>query len=127
MPYNLLIVDDSVTTRAIIKKVLGMTELELGTVEEAANGQEGLDRLRASWVDLVLVDLNMPVMNGTQMIAAMAADPVLRSLPVVVISSEGNRTVLDSLSEQGVLEVIRKPFEPALLRRVIEQALHAKR
>ena len=127
MPYNLLIVDDSVTTRSIIKKILAMTELELGEVREAANGEEGLARLRENWVDLVLVDLNMPVMNGPQMIAAMAADPLLRTLPVVVISSDGNRTVLDSLSEQGVLEVIRKPFEPALLRRVIEQALHARR
>jgi two-component system chemotaxis response regulator CheY len=126
MPFNLLIVDDSSTTRSIIKKVLGMTQLDLGPLHEAANGQEGLAKLRETWIDLVLVDLNMPVMNGAQMIAAMAQDEVLRSIPVVVVSSEGNRTVLDSLAAQGVLEVIRKPFEAALLRGIIEQALHVQ-
>jgi two-component system chemotaxis response regulator CheY len=126
MPYSLLIVDDSFTTRSIIKKVLGMTQLELGPVHEAGNGQEGLAKLRETWIDLVLVDLNMPVMNGAQMIAAMGQDEVLRSIPVVVVSSEGNRSVLEALGAQGVLEVIRKPFEAALLRRVIEGALHAK-
>ena len=127
MAYTLLIVDDSATTRGIIKKVLGLTDLDLGTLHEATNGQEGLAKLRETWIDLVLADLNMPVMNGTEMIAAMASDPVLRSVPVVVVSSEGNRTLLDSLAEQGVREVIRKPFEPALLRRVIEEALRVKR
>jgi two-component system chemotaxis response regulator CheY len=126
MAYTLLIVDDSATTRSIIKKVLRLTELELGELHEAKNGEEGLALLRNTWVDLVLADLNMPVMTGTQMIEAMADDPVLRSVPVVVISSEGNRTVLDSLADRGVREIIRKPFEPALLRRIIEQALNVK-
>jgi two-component system chemotaxis response regulator CheY len=126
MPYTLLIVDDSKTTRSIIKKVLSIVDLDIGDVHEAANGQEALAKLRETWVDLVLADLNMPVMNGAEMIAAMGQDPVLRSVPVVVVSSEGNLTLLDSLSERGVLEVIRKPFEPALLRSIIEQALHVQ-
>jgi two-component system chemotaxis response regulator CheY len=126
MPYNLLIVDDSSTTRSIIKKVLSLTDLDLGPLHEATNGQEGLAKLRETWIDLVLVDLNMPVMNGAEMIAAMAQDEVFRSIPVVVVSSEGNRTVLDSLAAQGVLEVVRKPFEPTLLRGVIEQALRVQ-
>lgn len=125
MPYTLLIVDDSSTTRAIIKKVLGLTDLDLGELHEARNGAEALELLRRCWVDLVLADLNMPVMTGSELVHAMAEDPLLRSVPVVVVTSEGNHTVLDSLAEQGVREVIRKPFEPALLRRVIEKALHA--
>jgi two-component system chemotaxis response regulator CheY len=125
MAYTLLIVDDSSTTRAIIKKVLGLTALELGEVREAGNGAEALEMLRETWVDLVLADLNMPVMGGLEMVEAMAQDPVLRSVPVVVVTSEGSRTMLDSLADMGVREVIRKPFEPALLRRVIEKALHA--
>jgi two-component system chemotaxis response regulator CheY len=125
MAYTLLIVDDSATTRAIVKKVLALTGLEFSAIHESKDGAEGLGILRNTWVDLVLADLNMPVMNGQQMIAAMAADPLLRSVPVVVVSSEGSKTVLDSLAEQGVHEVIRKPFEAALLRRVIEQALRA--
>ena len=126
MAYTLLIVDDSATTRGIIKRVLSMTDLDLGTLHEAKNGEEGLALMRGTWIDLVLADLNMPVMNGTEMISQMGADPLLRSIPVVVVSSEGNQTVLDSLADKGVREVIRKPFEPALLRSVIEAALHAK-
>ena len=125
MAYTLLIVDDSATTRAIIRKVLGLTGLEIGALHEAKNGKEGLEALRANWIDLVLADLNMPEMNGQQMIAAMAADPLLKKVPVVVVSSEGNQTLLESLAEQGVLEVIRKPFEAALLRKVIAKALNA--
>jgi two-component system chemotaxis response regulator CheY len=125
MAYSILIVDDSATTRAIIKKVLGLTQLELGPLHEAQNGAEGLAKMRETWIDLVLADLNMPVMGGAEMIASMAADELLRSIPVVVVSSEGNQTVLDSLAGMGVHELIRKPFEPTLLRGVIERALHA--
>ena len=126
MAYTLLIVDDSSTTRSIIKKVLGLTQLELGEIHEAKNGAEGLEKMRSCWIDLVLADLNMPVMNGSEMISAMGHDELLQKIPVVVVSSEGNQPLLDSLAKRGVREIIRKPFEPALLRRVIEQALHAQ-
>jgi two-component system chemotaxis response regulator CheY len=125
MAFTLLIVDDSSTTRGVIKKVLKLTQLPLGEIHEAANGREGLTLMRDRWVDLVLADLNMPDMNGQEMIAAIAEDPILKAVPVVVVSSEGNQTVLDSLADKGVREIIRKPFEPALLRRVIENALNA--
>lgn len=123
MAFNLLIVDDSRTTRGIIKKTLGMTELPIGQVLEASNGREGLEKMRSAWVDLVLADLNMPDMSGVEMIDVMAQDPLLRSLPVVVVSSEGNQTLLDSLTERGVREIVRKPFQPNLLREVMEKVL----
>ena len=123
MAFNLLIVDDSRTTRGIIKKTLLMTDLPIGQLFEAATGREGLERMKGAWIDLVLADLNMPDMSGVEMIEAMAADPLLRSLPVVVVSSEGNQTVLDSLTERGVREIVRKPFQPALLREVMERVL----
>jgi two-component system chemotaxis response regulator CheY len=126
MPFDLLIVDDSSTTRSIIRKILGMTGLEIGNIEEAADGSAGLSKLSGAHFDLVLADLNMPVMNGMDMISAMAADSALKQVPVVVVSSEGSQTVLDSLAEKGVRQVIRKPFEAVLLRRVIEQALQVK-
>src|SRR4051812_7868605 len=86
--------------RSIIKKVLGLTDLPLGDLHEAKNGAEGLAILRERWVDLVLADLNMPIMNGQQMIEEMSKDPVLKAVPVVVVSSEGNQTVLDSLADK---------------------------
>jgi two-component system chemotaxis response regulator CheY len=126
MSFNVLIVDDSATTRGIVKKVLQLSELPLGTVQEAGNGVQALEVLRRDWVDLVLADLNMPEMGGAELIEAMALDPLLASVPVVVVSSEGNQTVIDSLASKGTRGFIRKPCEPAMLRRVIEEALNAR-
>ncbi len=123
MAFNFLVVDDSSTSRGIVKKTLKLTRLPLGEIWEAANGREGLEQMRRNWVDLVLADLNMPDMTGQEMIAEMAKDPLLAKLQVVVVSSEGSQSVLDSLFKQGIKEVVRKPFEPALLRGVIEKAL----
>jgi two-component system chemotaxis response regulator CheY len=126
MSFNVLIVDDSATTRGIVKKVLQLSELPLGTVQEAGNGLQALEVLRRDWVDLVLADLNMPEMGGAALIEAMAQDPLLAAVPVVVVSSEGNQTVIDSLASKGTRGFIRKPCEPAMLRRVIEEALNAR-
>jgi two-component system chemotaxis response regulator CheY len=123
MAFNLLIVDDSRTTRGIIKKTLALTELPLGQILEAGTGREGLAQMKQAWVDLVLADLNMPDMSGVEMIEAMSKDPLLAKLPVVVVSSEGNQTVLDSLAERGVREIVRKPFQPNLLREVMQRVL----
>jgi len=123
MSFNILVVDDSRTTRRIILKTLAMTELPIGQILEAGSGREGLEAMRKTWVDLVLADLNMPDMSGVEMIAAMGQDPLLAKLPVVVVSSEGDQTVLDSLTEQGVREIVRKPFDPGLLRDVMVRVL----
>jgi two-component system chemotaxis response regulator CheY len=123
MAFNVLIVDDSRTTRGILRKTLAMTELPLGTVLEAGTGREGLERMRECWIDLVLADLNMPDMSGVEMIEAMSRDPLLSKLPVVVVSSEGNQTVLDSLTERGVRSIVRKPFRPVLLKDVMRSVL----
>jgi two-component system chemotaxis response regulator CheY len=123
MALNLLVVDDSSITRNIIKKILRMTRLELGEIWEASNGREALDLMRKNWVDLVLADLNMPDMNGAEMIDVMAGDALLSKLPIVVVSSEGNQTVLDSLAKKGVREFLRKPFEPVLLQEIITRVL----
>ena len=127
MAFNILIVDDSTTTRGMVKKVLGMTQLPLGELWEASNGKEGLDKMRAEWVDLVLADLNMPDMTGQEMIDEMKKDNLLSALPVVVVSSEGDKTVLEHLAQKGVKEIVRKPFEATLLREVIERALGAEK
>jgi len=127
MAFNFLIVDDSVTTRGIVKKTLKLTRLPVGEIWEAANGRQGLEQMKAHWVDLVLADLNMPDMTGQEMIVEMTKDPLLAKLQVVVVSSEGNQSVLDSLFKQGIREVVRKPFEPGLLRDVIERALEIQK
>jgi len=125
MPINVLIVDDSSTMRAFIRRTLASTQLSLGDIFEAGNGREGLAQMEAHWMDLVLADLNMPDMTGVEMIERMAANPMLSSLPVVVVSSEGDQAVLDSLARKGVREFIHKPFQASLLQDVVERVLSA--
>ncbi len=123
MPINILIVDDSAAMRGFIKRTLTATQLPLGDIWEAANGKEGLAQMETNWVDLVLADLNMPDMTGVEMIDRMCQIPLLSAIPVVVVSSEGDQAVLDSLARKGVREFIRKPFQAALLQEVVERVL----
>jgi len=115
MAVNILVVDDSAVARAVIVKTLRMTDLELGDVFQASNGQEGLAMMERQWIDLLFVDINMPVMNGEDMINAVRANPAWANLPIVVISTEGCVTRIGSLMHQGV-RFIHKPFTPESVR-----------
>jgi len=119
MALNVLIVDDSGVMRSMIIKTLKMTGLPLGEVHQAGNGQEGLEAVEAHWIDLAIVDINMPVMNGEEMIDALKANPETARLPVVVISTEGSETRIQRLREKGV-EFIHKPFTPEIIRDTIQ-------
>jgi two-component system chemotaxis response regulator CheY len=115
MAINILIVDDSKIMRTMILKTLQMTGITLGEVFQAANGREGLESLEQNWIDLAIVDINMPVMTGEEMIDHMRANPEMRDLPVVVVSTEGSETRIARLEEKGVV-FIHKPFEAETIR-----------
>lgn len=112
MAFNFLIVDDSKVVRSVIEKTLRMADIPLGKVSHAGNGREGLACLREDWVDLIFADINMPEMNGVEMIERLADDGVLQATPVVVISTEGSETRIDHLKQLGVAGYLRKPFKP---------------
>lgn len=120
MALNILIVDDSAVMRAMIAKTLGMCGLDLGEVFQAANGREGLEVLDRQWVDLALVDINMPVMSGEEMIQALRDRDDTRDLPVIVVSTEGSRTRIERLEQQGA-KFVHKPFAPEIVRRLIQE------
>jgi two-component system, chemotaxis family, chemotaxis protein CheY len=120
MALNVLIVDDSGVMRAMIIKTLRMTGLPLGEIVQAGNGQEGLDALNANWIDLVIADINMPVMNGEEMIDRMKANPETNRLPTVVVSTEGSETRIDRLQAKGV-RFVHKPFTPETIRDTIQE------
>ncbi len=123
MAINVLIVDDSAVMRAMILKSMRMSGLEIGEVLQAGNGQEGLDILGENWVDLVVVDINMPVMNGEEMIDRMRSDPGFSDLPIVVISTEGSEARLKRLQEKGAA-FIHKPFTPEAIRDTIKTLMN---
>ncbi|GAH22323.1 unnamed protein product, partial [marine sediment metagenome] len=71
MAFNVLIVDDSSSMRAIIKKIIKTSGFNVGECLEAADGKEAMKMLKDGWVDLVLTDINMPNMNGLELITEM--------------------------------------------------------
>jgi two-component system, chemotaxis family, chemotaxis protein CheY len=123
MAYNVLIVDDSVTIRAIIAKTLQLAGIPTSELSEASNGREALEVLQNKWVDLVFLDINMPVMNGVELVEHMKADVMMSAVPVIVVSTEGSQTRIDQLSSKGVRAYLRKPFSPEALKQVVEQVL----
>ncbi len=118
MALNVLIVDDSKVMRSMVLKTMKMAQVPLGEVVQAGNGQEGLDALGEHWIDLVLVDINMPVMNGEEMIRRMRAAQETADIPVVVISTEGSETRIARLRKMGAA-FVHKPFTPEEIRDTI--------
>jgi len=115
MPMNILIVDDSAVMRSMILKSLRMADLDIAEAHQATNGLEGLSLLNEHPIDVVIADINMPVMNGEEMIQRMKSDDKTKDIPVLVISTEGSETRKESLKEQGVA-FIHKPFSPEQIR-----------
>ncbi|MDL1962764.1 MAG: response regulator [Deltaproteobacteria bacterium] len=115
MAINILIVDDSAVMRSIILKTMRMAGLPLEEIYQAANGQEGLDVLNRHWIDLVIADINMPVMNGEEMIDRMQENSDTKEIPIIVVSTEGSKTRIERLQHKGV-RFIHKPFSPEIIR-----------
>lgn len=122
MPLNVLVVDDSAVVRTMIVRTLRMAGLDIGEVHEAGDGQAGLDTLEQHWVDVVFADLNMPGMNGEQMIDHIRANPTWADLPLIVVSTEGSQTRIKRLEEKKA-RFIHKPFTPEAVRSVVNQTL----
>ncbi|MCD6327747.1 response regulator [bacterium] len=123
MAYNILVVDDSAIVRAIIKKTLSLAGVDVGELYQAGNGKEGLAVLDDKWVDLVLADINMPEMTGIEMVEKMSESGLMKTVPVVMISTEGSQTRVEELKAKGVRAYIRKPFTPELVKEVIDKIL----
>jgi two-component system, chemotaxis family, chemotaxis protein CheY len=118
MAFNVLVVDDSAVMRAMVCKTLRLSGVPLNEVHQAANGAEGLALLDRNWIDLALLDINMPIMRGEEMIERVRANPATADLPIVVVSTERSETRIDALRAMGV-EFVSKPFTPEQLREMI--------
>ncbi len=111
MAYNILIVEDSVPMRAVIKKIIRASGFDVGQIFEASNGKEALDVLSEEWLDLVLTDYNMPDMDGLELLHNMKKDDTFKALPVVMVTTEGSEQRIEEFLEMGA-EYIKKPFTP---------------
>jgi two-component system chemotaxis response regulator CheY len=119
MAFNLLIVDDSNSMRTVVKKIVGLTGLEVSQILEADNGRKALDILSGNWVDVVILDINMPEMNGLELLKRMSEDAVLKNIPVVMMTTEASEAHMKTAFEMGAKGFIRKPFVPEELRKML--------
>jgi two-component system chemotaxis response regulator CheY len=105
-----LIIDDSSVMRKIVERSLRQAGLQLSEVKEASNGAEALALLAASPVELIMCDINMPVMDGLEFVRRLKGVPNAKNVPVVMLTTEGGEThVVEALSA-GARGYIRKPF-----------------
>jgi two-component system, chemotaxis family, chemotaxis protein CheY len=107
-----LIVDDSSVMRKIVERSLRQAGLELSKVLEAGNGAEALAVLAKEKVDLILCDINMPVMDGLEFVKQLATMESAKGIPVVMITTEGSENHVIQALSAGAKGYIRKPFTP---------------
>jgi two-component system chemotaxis response regulator CheY len=119
---RILIVDDSAMMRALIKRVIGLTELHVDEVVEAADGAEALRILESREVNLLLTDVNMPGMTGVELLREIARQDRWPDLVRVIISTDGSASRRDEAAELDVRCYLEKPFSPEVLRNVLSQA-----
>jgi two-component system chemotaxis response regulator CheY len=115
-PPTLLIVDDSTAIRKILLRVLNQTGLPLGQVHEAGDGKQALELMGLHEISLVLSDINMPNMDGIELLRAVRASEQWRTVPVVMITTEGGQAKVQEAIELGAASYVRKPFSAELLR-----------
>ena len=110
MDSDILVVDDSAAIRKILQRVLRQTGMGIRSIHEAGDGQEALELLKCQPVDLVLTEINMPKMDGIQLLAAVKSSPKWRAIPVVIITTEGCETKVAEALRLGAAAYVRKPF-----------------
>ena len=123
-PGRILVVEDDAMNRLALSRAL---EIRGHDVRAVVDGVDAMEALRAGPFDLVLLDMLMPRKNGFETLAEIKADPVLREMPVIVISGLEDTASVVRCIEMGALDHLPKPFEPALLDARIGAALSAKR
>jgi len=110
MDSDVLVVDDSAAIRKILTRVLRQTGMAIQTIHEAGDGQEALAVMAQHRIDLVLSDINMPKMDGLQLLASLKASPQWQNIPVVMITTEGGETKVAEAVRLGAAGYVRKPF-----------------
>jgi two-component system chemotaxis response regulator CheY len=110
---KVLLVDDSNTMRRIQRNTL--EKIGYTDVTEAQDGADALDKLKAGGFQLVLMDWNMPNMTGIEALKKIKADPGLKSTPVIMVTSESEKSKIIEAIQAGAANYVVKPFQPETL------------
>ena len=120
---NLLVVDDSVMMRAMIKRAAALAKVPIGTIYEAANGAEALKLMETTAIDALFTDLNMPVMTGVELLRALDGQERWRDLVRVIISTDGSTCQRAQVEQLSTCLYVEKPFKPEAIRDVLASLL----
>ena len=123
MSFNVLIVDDSRSIRSVIKKIISMSGFRMDQCLEAENGRDALHVLSENWVDVILSDINMPEMNGFELLEALKKDSLLKDIPVIIISTEGREERIQDAFGLGAKGFIKKPFLPEEVKSILYEVI----
>jgi len=126
MSIRALIVDDSSVMRKIVERSLRQAGIELAQVFDAGNGAEALVVLQQNEVDLILCDINMPVMDGLEFIKQLPGVPKAKGVPVIMITTEGSEAHVVQALSCGARGYIRKPFTPEQVKEQVLPVLAVK-
>lgn len=121
-----LIVDDSSVMRKIVERSLRQAGVELENVLEAGNGAEALAAVGKNRVDLILCDINMPVMDGLEFVRSLGTVENAKDVPVVMITTEGSESHVVQALSAGARGYIRKPFTPEQVKEHVLPVLGKK-
>ena len=124
LALDILIVDDSAAIRKILLRVLAQTDLPIGKVLEAGDGVEALKALETTKVGLVLSDINMPNMDGLQLLTQLRTNPNWSQLPVIMITTEGSQAKVLEAVQLGARGYVRKPFTAEQIKEKVLGCLH---
>jgi two-component system chemotaxis response regulator CheY len=116
-----LIVDDFSTMRRIVRGLL--KEIGYNNADEAEDGSVALNMLKNSKYDFVVSDINMPVMNGFELLSAVKADDTLKHLPVLMVTAEARKEDIVRAAKDGAAGYIVKPFTKATLEEKVQKIM----
>ena len=121
---NVLIIDDSMVIRKMLRRVLGECSINIKEILEAGDGSQALKLLEANTVHLVMCDVNMPVMGGLEFLEAYGKRPEWSAIPVIMVTTEGGMENVVKAVQLGAKGYIHKPFTTDEVRQKLEQCLN---
>ena len=119
MPFNILVVDDSASMRKVLRKSIIMCNIGEITFYEAENGQEALNVIQKEWVDIVFTDINMPIMDGFELVSNLKQDDTHQNTPIIVVTSDTTAENSEGAIKNKIKHIIYKPFRPETIRELL--------
>ncbi len=123
MNYDMLIVDDSKAALFMFEKIIKLSGAPVGALLTAENGKQAITVLENNHVDLILTDINMPEMDGFQLIKYLKQKDEFKNIPIIVITTEGRDKYVDKAKNLGAENYVKKPCQPEQIKQLILQTL----